>query len=72
MTVLNTPEMDALATKVEEAARSSKAGVKHFREPAHGTLRRATSKRHHMIFGRRGSGKSSLLEKTAADLTVDR
>jgi len=63
---------DELATKVEEAARSSEEGVKHFIEPAQGTLRRATSKRHHVVFGRRGSGKSSLLRKAASDLTVDR
>ena len=63
---------DQLATKVEEAARSTEEGVKHFIEPAQGTLRRATSKRHHVVFGRRGSGKSSLLRKAASDLTVDR
>ena len=57
---------------MEEAARSTEEGVKHFVEPAPGTLRRATSKRHHIVFGRRGSGKSSLLHKAAADLTVDR
>lgn len=59
-------------TLVEEAARSTEEGVKHFIEPAPGTLRRATSKRHHIVFGRRGSGKSSLLRKAAADLTIDR
>lgn len=46
--------------------------MKHFVEPAPGTLQRAVSKRHHIVFGRRGSGKSSLLRKAAADLTVDR
>lgn len=61
-----------LATTIEEAARSTEEGVKHFLEPAPGTLKRATSKRHHLIFGRRGSGKSSLLRKAGADLTVDR
>jgi hypothetical protein len=64
--------MNQLATKVEEAARSTEEGVKSFIEPAQGTLRRATNKRHHVIFGRRGSGKSSLLRKAGADLTVDR
>src|SRR5438034_326087 len=58
--------------KVEEAARSTDEGIKHFIEPAPGTLRRATSRRHHIIFGRRGSGKSSLLRKAAADLTTAR
>jgi hypothetical protein len=69
---LETPEIVALSTKVEEAARSTKEGVRYFIEPGQGTLRRATSKRHHIIFGRRGSGKSSLLRKAGADLTVDR
>lgn len=70
--ILATPEMIQMLTLVEEAARSTEEGVKYFIEPAPGTLRRATSKRHHIVFGRRGSGKSSLLRKAAADLTVDR
>jgi len=70
--ILSTTEMGNLRTLVEEAARSTREGVKHFVEPAPYTLRRATSRRHHMIFGRRGSGKSSLIQKGAADLTVDR
>jgi len=70
--VLETPEMGGLLTLVEEAARSTEAGVKHFVEPAPGTLQRTSNKRHHIVFGRRGSGKSSLLRKAAADLTVDR
>jgi hypothetical protein len=36
------------------------------------TLARAQNKRHHIIFGRRGSGKSSLLAKVTSDLTVNR
>jgi hypothetical protein len=70
--ILATPAMEQLITLVEEAARSTEEGVKHFVEPAPGTLRRAASKRHHIVFGRRGSGKSSLLRKAAADLTIDR
>ena len=70
--ILRSDEMAKLVTLVEEAARSTKEGVKHFVEPAPGTLRRAISKRHHIVFGRRGSGKSSLLLKAASDLTVDR
>ena len=69
---LETQEMAVLLTLVEEAARSTEAGVKHFVEPAPGTLQRTTNKRHHIVFGRRGSGKSSLLRKAGADLTVDR
>lgn len=71
-TILATDEMITMVTLVEEAARSTEEGVKHFIEPAPGTLRRATSKRHHIVFGRRGSGKSSLLRKAAADLTIER
>jgi len=70
--ILDTPEMADLLTRVEEAARSTEEGVKHFVEPAPGTLQRTTNRRHHIVFGRRGSGKSSLLRKAAADLTVDR
>lgn len=70
--ILNTDEMGGLVTLVEEAARSTEEGVKRFVEPAPGTLRRATSRRHHVVFGRRGSGKTSLLRKAAANLTVDR
>ena len=70
--VINAREMDALATIVEEGARATPASVKRFVEPARGTLRRARSRRHHIVFGRRGSGKTSLLRKAAADLTVDR
>lgn len=71
-TTLSTEEIIELMTIVEEAARSTEEGIKHFIEPAPGTLKRATSKRHHIVFGRRGSGKSSLLRKAAADLTIDR
>ena len=70
--ILNSPEMDNLATLVEEVARSTQEGVKRFVEPAIGTLRRAVSKRHHIVFGRRGSGKTSLLTKAAADLSIER
>ena len=70
--LLQSENVEKMITLVEEAARSSELGVKRFIEPAHGTLRRAVSKRHHLIFGRRGSGKSSLLRKAAADLTIDR
>ena len=70
--ILDTPEIDNILRLVEEAARSTEVGVQHFVEPAPGTLQRSVNKRHHMVFGRRGSGKSSLLRKAAADLTVDR
>jgi len=70
--ILNSEQMKKLDVAIEEAARSTQQGLKHFIEPGEGTLSRATSRRHHIVFGRRGSGKSSLLRKAAADLTVDR
>ena len=69
---LESPEMAKLLTLVEEATRSSAEGVQFFVEPAEDALRRASSRRHHIVFGRRGSGKSSLLQKAAADLTCER
>lgn len=70
--ILASESVGKLEMLVEEAARSTQDGVRRFIEPASGTLSRATSRQHHLLFGRRGSGKSSLLRKTAADLTVDR
>jgi hypothetical protein len=70
--VLDSKEMDTLCTIVEEATRSTKEGVKYFVEPTAGSLLRVKSRRHHIIFGRRGSGKSSLLRKAVEDLTLDR
>ena len=70
--VLNSQAMQQLITTVEEASRSTAEGVKYFVEPTEGALARTSSKRHHLVFGRRGSGKSSLLRKAQAELTVDR
>jgi Cdc6-like AAA superfamily ATPase len=70
-TTLDTEEVKYLALLVEEATRSTEEGIKRFVEPAPGTLRRAKSRQHHMIFGRRGSGKTSLLRKAAKDLKID-
>ena len=70
--ILNSVEIEKLATLVEEAIRSTDSGVKRFVEPASGTLQQAMNKTHSIVFGRRGSGKSSLLRKAAADLTIDR
>lgn len=69
---LDSSEVDALAIRVEEAARAANVANPRFVEPAQGTLSRAKARRHHIVFGRRGSGKTSLLAKAAADLTVDR
>src|ERR1039457_3935152 len=70
--LLSSKEVDRLEILIEEATRSTDEGVKRFIEPAQGTLSRAVSKRPHIVFGRRGSGKSSLLRKAVSDLTVDR
>ena len=70
--ILSTAEVDRLATLVEEAARATRGAPKRFVEPARGTLDRAKSKRHHIVFGRRGSGKTSMLQKALNDLSLDR
>jgi AAA+ ATPase superfamily predicted ATPase len=61
-----------LSKLIEESTRSTSESVKYFVEPTPGVLHKAKNKRNHIIFGRRGSGKSSLLHKVAADLTVSR
>jgi hypothetical protein len=68
---LRDPAIEKLETLVEEGIRADKKNITRFLEPAEGTLRRARSKRHHLIFGRRGSGKSSLLYKSFSDLGRD-
>ncbi len=70
--LLNSPQIDLLATLVEEATRATKETPRRFIEPARGTLSRAKSRRHHIVFGRRGSGKTSLLRKASADITLQR
>jgi len=69
---LESEEVSRLLTEVEEAARAANTENPRFIEPAQGTLDRAKSRRHHIVFGRRGVGKTSLLAKAAGDLTVDR
>nr|WP_131515309.1 ATP-binding protein [Pseudomonas chengduensis] len=69
---LDLEQVDDLLILCEEVMRATPEGSKRFIEPAPGVLSRAKSKQHNIIFGRRGSGKSSLLRKTAADLTLDR
>lgn len=70
--VLFSGSVDQLLNDIEEAARASAEGVKRFIEPKQGTLRRASNKRHLLVFGRRGSGKSSLLRKAFANLSLNR
>lgn len=66
------PEVDDLLVLCEEVTRATPEGARRFIEPAPGVLSREKASQHHIVFGRRGSGKSSLLRKTAADLTIDR
>lgn len=70
--LLASAQVDRLATLVEEATRATADSPRRFIEPARGTLDRAKSRRHHLVFGRRGSGKTSLLRKARADLTLQR
>jgi len=69
---LNSAQVSALARIVEEATRADPKTIARFVEPAHGTLDRAKSARPHIVFGRRGSGKSSLLRKAYAVLSLER
>jgi hypothetical protein len=62
----------ALQDALTEAVRANEEGVQRFVEPASGTLRVALSRRPHLIFGRRGSGKTSLLRKAVAEHSLDR
>lgn len=65
-------EVQAFMTLVEESTRSTREATHYFIPPAEGTLERAKSKRHHIVFGRRGSGKSSLLNKIYTDHLTNR
>jgi polynucleotide 5'-kinase involved in rRNA processing len=71
-TELNSPQVEQLTTLLDEAIRSSESSVNRFIEPAPGRLQEAKNRTHSLVFGRRGSGKSSLLRKAAAELTIDR
>lgn len=69
---LDLEEVDGLLILCDEAMRATPENVKRFIEPAPGVLAQSKAKQHSLIFGRRGSGKSSLLRKVVADLTLDR
>ncbi|MBI5298630.1 MAG: hypothetical protein HY869_24415 [Chloroflexi bacterium] len=74
--LLESPKITNLSLRIEESTRATESTtgstVRRFVEPATGTLERAKSRRHHIVFGRRGSGKTSLLQKAANDLTLER
>lgn len=65
-------ETDNLTILIQEVMRASPDGTRRFIEPSYGVLNSAKSRQHHIVFGRRGSGKSSLLRKAANDLTLER
>ncbi|HHQ4071835.1 TPA: hypothetical protein ACSP0R_004999, partial [Escherichia coli] len=69
---LRDEQVDNLIILCDEAMRATPENVKRFIEPAPGVLAQSKAKQHSLIFGRRGSGKSSLLRKVVADLTIDR
>jgi len=70
--ILNSAGVDKLLVLVEESTRATANAPTRFVEPARGTLDLAKARRQHIVFGRRGSGKTSLLRKAIADLTLDR
>ncbi len=68
-------ESDAVAQLVidiEQSLRATDDAVKRFVSPTDNALPRAVAKQHHLVFGRRGSGKSSLLRKAINDLSLER
>jgi Cdc6-like AAA superfamily ATPase len=69
---LTTDNIDKFVISLEEAARATGPTGTRFIEPAAGTLARAMSARNHLIFGRRGSGKTSLLQKARAEMLAAR
>jgi hypothetical protein len=69
---LDSEEVHNLQNALTEAVRASEEGVQRFIEPVGGALRVALSRRPHLIFGRRGSGKTSLLRKAIAEHNLDR
>lgn len=71
-TSLDRGEVRTLSTLLEESARATKEPPRRFIEPAQGTLARAKLRRNHIVFGRRGSGKTSLLRQAFVDLSLDR
>lgn len=65
-------ETQKLMILIEESTRASEITSQYFIEPAPGTLDRTKSRFHHIVFGRRGSGKSSLLNKIHTEHLAER
>jgi hypothetical protein len=60
-----------LAIKASTRADDRDEMLRRFVEPVAGTLREGMSAQHHVVFGRRGSGKTSLLRKAEQQLIKD-
>jgi hypothetical protein len=69
---INSEATQQLMILIEESTRASEITARYFIEPAPGTLLRTKSRFHHIIFGRRGSGKSSLLNKVHTEHLTQR
>ena len=70
---LKSHEVAEFVVALEEAGRADTSAESiRFIEPAAGTLSRALANRSHLVFGRRGSGKTSLLLKTRAEMLEQR
>lgn len=70
--ILNSEEVSRLSILIEESTRTTSKSPDQFVEPALGTLQRYKSRRSHIVFGRRGSSKTSLLRKVYADVSLER
>jgi hypothetical protein len=70
--VLESDAVAKLVIDIEESMRATDDAVKRFVPPTNTALPRAVARQHHLVFGRRGSGKSSLLHKAMNDLSLDR
>ena len=70
--VLTDDKLDILVSRLEESIRATRNSTMGFIEPASGTLSKAGNRRSHIIFGRRGTGKSSLLNKVSDQLSLER
>lgn len=70
--ILHQENVTRFAIALEERTRASAETPTDFVEPAEGTLDRALANWHHIVFGRRGSGKTSLLTKARQQLVLDR
>src|SRR5579864_3954094 len=73
-TILESDAVAQLVIDIEQSMRATKDAdaVKRFVPPSDNALPRAVSRQHHLIFGRRGSGKSSLIHKAMNALSLER